>query len=1355
MINTLRGNNDSFANGGDPAIQPIPDSSVINQSQNQPTLPVRQVSLTLPVFSRSPDRITTVREPTLSNVVNLMSSDRNFVFPVFTLINNIVPTHALTLDAGRTYDPRVTQGFVTTNTKFQPYEQLTGISHERPEIIMLTNFQPLFDVDVSHAAPQYIGAIESAGMPQFITDAGRYLDAQFHMKNLRVFDMQQQIRMLRKKYPDIQNTFTQKANDFTRGVLSLREDSSFLLNTVRVIESQKMQLDLRHDLYLVEPTTVATDMVQNFSYNRLLVTPAQTSYLLTAFNQVGSKDRYDCVDCLVDLGYTEDSVKNVFSSTKIWLQLISELKNILQHHSLKFLDIDPSFQRKDDNASSITKSNAKLFEIADTLPTLPVLDDLISVQVNNIAQSINLLQPVFTSLYQNVFFKNEEMRLAALAHLISREFRYSRGLSYPNAKNHLKNFYGFQVNEVGNLSVFDSVLGQFGNNINDFPETNNVTLSALAQQRTTTAGILTFETKYVEGDTGTLIPGGEFYFDRILQTDGSKFDTSAIDELSQQLQNHADNFNVISDSLNLLSIGTVGPRQQFSRDTNEHFLESASDIIYELGDRLLNTQNGVVQREVSEDLLGAVFTHARTDNRVKTILFLYTLCRISRAYTQNVPYFTAKLLSDNTPVVDDLVEKLISTLELSVREARSGALSLAQDERIDYLFNEQIRSALKSGTVITQMIEQFMSSVLTQFRTKTTAITGNRTRYSAYLDTVVMMMAFDFAIGMVAKYSNQKIVGILERTATYSQGIQAFLVFKTVNSQLASFNELTQRINSEENIARQLLLTVFNTLRKLSGSLKGASNYLNSIEVRNKLREIASVLNNDSTIMRLLLTQQQISLIAATTEGLVAAQNSVNHASSVAILDDSEVAPRMHQALLGYFGAGDFASQSGVNKRILTVGVPLGFSQRLKQKVNIREQKRNSFENKQNDIIQVTVYKADIQNADIVYRPLRFLFEMSRFPLRFSTQKWLQMPKNPTLSDIINSIPTQNFDQNPDVGSSNSITQGIEYASTVLADKQGIMGARMAFDSAEYRFLTEKQKSELLHNHVVSQLLEVYVKLMTGMDVAEHTYHLGEIPPFVNSDTIRELTNHALAHVVDTYSFTSTGFLRGGTSTQGPSPGVMFSDQSSRPNAPGADSSEQNKSPDQLSNHAGVAGDVSSQSLFLGAQSGNTTQTTLEQTRVTTTADQNMDQLNHRHVPLIINQLRTISGFSHTLSSLSSVESLKSYVLSPKQFDRVFNVVVDARDFEIDVTQTIKTPHGRTALDLLIKHGDVIPVDPLFQNGKPHDYLIQTFERALENQNGVNPNVNRFKFRDRDKTQGDMVADKYFVTIETFGEDEI
>lgn len=1372
MIKTITSNNGSYGSFGSLQIQPVANPSyqglqgtnIVVHPSSPGTPPVQQVPLSVPTLFPTPSGIGVVQTPSVVDLVGAVGTNPFVIIPIPTGYNTTVqPGYQLGQDAGRIYDPRLTQGFVNTTTKFRPYEQLTGISQERPEVIMMTSFNPIFNKAVSHGSPHDNDSFEAAGIRQFMTPAGQYIDTQMHVRNLQSFNVQSHVNSLRTRFPVIDQTLSSRTADFSQALNALNDDTSFLLNLVRVIEAQKNQLDLRHDLYTVNPNEAALFIHSNFTQLTLGTNPSAASPLAAGY----LPPKYDFVSTLQMLGFTESSVRS-FSATKVWLQLLHELKNVIKFHSLAFLDIDPSYQRADTNPSTVLAPPVKYFGLAQTLPGLPPMDDLISLKTENAPQAIIALQVAFQNIYQNATFKNEESRIVALAHMLSQEYRYSYGLSRDQVVRAFQ-FYGYTVAPEGNSTMFDAVFGQTVNNITDIPAIQTPSLSSIAQQVIPNGpGVLTFETKYVEGDTGTLTPGGDYLFDTVLDTDGKKFNTSAIDLLTLQLDKQINQFGIMIDGLNLFSLPVVGPQGRLDVEASK--LSNTADIITMLQRQLVSADTGDTLDVLLKDKLGSVYTQARTDNRIKTILFIYTLSRINRAYLPSVPggigiHITSVV--DNTPLVDYLVDQLARALGLAVApgvttvqlvtsqgvNASSASSSLTEDS---------IKSSMRSGTPLSAIVEAFMIEVSSQFKINTSAIQNNFTRYSGFLDTVVMMVAFDYAISMIARYSNQSIVGTHSGLSQFSQGLQTYAVTPVSTNHFVSITELYQRARAENTVAQQLITTVIDSMRKLSGSLKGISNYLNSNVAKTKLATIAKTLNNDTNMIKMLFSEQQITLLASIVNSMLLAYVDISHSrgnyqdagklitDEITLLDDSNVSEPVRDALYGYLGTDEFSSVSSTNKRIMTVGIPLGFTQRLKQKVSITQQTDASFRAKRADIVNVTVYKVDVQNPDIVYKPQRFLFEMSRYPVRYSATQWLGMPLIPSLSDIIISIPTQNFTQSATSDTANSISSGVEYVSSVVAGEDGHRGVRIAFNDPAYSFLTAAQKAEILHNHVSSQLLETYVKLMTGIDVAEYHYDMIEVPPLVETTFIKTLTDHALKQISDVAVSRNTA---GQVTNPKPAGGVLFSTTAGRKLSSVKGVGPRAMTQPILSNPAGVAGNVSSAAQFRAIPTANPPTKTFDQQKVTgpTYAGLTADD-----IPSVLTSLRSISSFANTLSSVSSPDALNVKVLSPKQFDRVFTIMIDPADFQVDVDKTVSTPFGKDALQLMISNGDIVAAD---ENTRAAAFMLSYVDQPLQGvrdfpQNRASPNVNSFTYRDRDKNQGDLTLDKYFVTIETLGEDE-
>jgi hypothetical protein len=392
----------------------------------------------------------------------------------------------------------------------------------------------------------------------------------------------------------------------------------------------------------------------------------------------------------------------------------------------------------------------------------------------------------------------------------------------------------------------------------------------------------------------------------------------------------------------------------------------------------------------------------------------------------------------------------------------------------------------------------------------------------------------------------------------------------------------------------------------------------------------------------------------------------------------------------------------------------------------------------------VTVYKIDMQHVDIVFRPIRFLFEMSRFPVRYSAARWLNVDDGSTLNDVVAAVPTRNFDQGTASSRRSPVQFNVEYASTAIAGQQGVKGAHAAFDDSSYSFLSAAQKSQILHNHVVSQLLEVYVRMMTGIDVSEDHYHVVEPPSLVDPVVAGQLVRHSLSQLAENVSVGGQALA----SDASPVGGVLFSSTSAQ-SGPHAQKKHHGENDHVPANAAGVAGHVDDAAQFKNNPGQKKTSSIAQQSAVGSTGD-SLSGVGHKHVAAAASTVRTVSRLSMSASALASAPAWKKKVLVPKQFDRVFSVIVDPHDFEIDVRQTLATPYGKQALDLLIKHGEVVP-SGFFNN--LDQFGAKQWRPLVPGHSGTSTTqADGFRFRTRDKNAGDLVADKYFVTIETFDE---
>jgi hypothetical protein len=110
----------------------------------------------------------------------------------------------------------------------------------------------------------------------------------------------------------------------------------------------------------------------------------------------------------------------------------------------------------------------------------------------------------------------------------------------------------------------------------------------------------------------------------------------------------------------------------------------------------------------------------------------------------------------------------------------------------------------------------------------------------------------------------------------------------------------------------------------------------------------------------------------------------------------------------------------------------------------------------------------DLLNSDIIYLPKTFLFEASRYPVRVVDQ----IPNSVT---NIKELFTRNYSF---------------YNKSSAKDNGEVSTVVPKLDDEEYSFLNDYEKSQIIENHIISFLLENYLKITTGLVLNETTFNL-------------------------------------------------------------------------------------------------------------------------------------------------------------------------------------------------------------------------------------------------------------------------
>ena len=295
--------------------------------------PIRIKTASVTKSIQSSPKMSIVKNVSLNSLIGSIVSNESVLSGLKSPISRLVPGYFLSLDK-LTLTKTPVDSFKQSTKKFELHETLTSISSERPEIVMMSTFQPIYHID-NHSSHSSLDNDD-----QFLTDAGRFLEAQTQLRFLRsqnIFKMLSTVRKTKKA----QKEFIERSEKFTDTISDLSSTIDYFLSVLNRLESVKSHLDLRNKIHDTDPSEFSSNHAANFSG--------------ISDNELDLISNFNITDVLVKFGFEKDSVFNTYSSTKIWMQLLYEFKQICHSHSLSLVDADTSPYKNDKNPVIINK----------------------------------------------------------------------------------------------------------------------------------------------------------------------------------------------------------------------------------------------------------------------------------------------------------------------------------------------------------------------------------------------------------------------------------------------------------------------------------------------------------------------------------------------------------------------------------------------------------------------------------------------------------------------------------------------------------------------------------------------------------------------------------------------------------------------------------------------------------------------------------------------------------------------------------------------------------------------------------------------------------------------------------------
>lgn len=305
---------------------------------------------------------------------------------------------------------------------------------------------------------------------------------------------------------------------------------------------------------------------------------------------------------------------------------------------------------------------------------------------------------------------------------------------------------------------------------------------------------------------------------------------------------------------------------------------------------------------------------------------------------------------------------------------------------------------------------------------------------------------------------------------------------------LKSLNSIKSKLAKERNITINFLYVLKIINDKLQQAKSLASTSYNDSTINKYLSEAGTIQN-----LRMVKSTSQIRVAAATLDKVFS--NSISQVLPPKIseifgspnqnmVSISNIVPKeVKEAVYSYFAEPKFLESNlpSTRMKIFSVGIPSGFVQSLLDRVDFQSINQTSFKQKETDVISINLIKRDLMNGDIIFKPQKYIFDLSLFQRESEVVDIMKPEINESFSKLLERSVVKDF---------LDINTNIFYS----LNGKNISGAatRNIKTEGKYSFLSALDKENLIKNHLESLLLEYFIKLSTGMGLEESSFLVEE-----------------------------------------------------------------------------------------------------------------------------------------------------------------------------------------------------------------------------------------------------------------------
>lgn len=359
---------------------------------------------------------------------------------------------------------------------------------------------------------------------------------------------------------------------------------------------------------------------------------------------------------------------------------------------------------------------------------------------------------------------------------------------------------------------------------------------------------------------------------------------------------------------------------------------------------------------------------------------------------------------------------------------------------------------------------------------KTMKTSAGLTKMTRYSDDTLLLMVFEIVSSLVSEFVsvnfNQFIYGaaftlsvnsnqnysVVARMKELVGETSDYVVLGSYSTLCALLNSIHSSLLQEDSLARDLVDMSHAIKDVCVRIIDSVTDFFNFDTIQSETAAAMRTLFSDPNAVPLLrhLTDTQMALswrtyqeVLSSTRGAVIAPADSFTVGRLSALDVMMSDPK-------------FEHEKGQNLQIIAVGLPVGTLEAL-QNPPFDIGSDETLESYTADLVTVNVYRRDPQYPDLIFAPMKFTFDVSRFVDRSA-----EAVQPSSFEDVLTTV---------------KLVDVIGEVGPDISETQQAMSVNV-----QYSGLTSLQKQALFRNHVEDDILKLYVRLMTGVDLGEHNF---------------------------------------------------------------------------------------------------------------------------------------------------------------------------------------------------------------------------------------------------------------------------